>query len=239
MCCCGDDFEDAWFQERRVLGFILVLLTSLVLVCTIFAVWSIIETKKLEDSMLPMSILSPARVIPQLFSSNSTRISASAMRVQEDSEFRSAFCIENPKSNLGKISAILQIDVSPGGLKPGSLEMSFEVPLIETSLQQSIVLRRCPAPACSHLNYIDGIGSNNAFYNMDTAFFTQSAVTWNRKETLPYPIVCGCSEEYPVRFSCTMNVSNNVTSPGGSLGILFIFQYPLTRKEGDAYYSSI
>ena len=235
--CCSDDFEEAWFQGRQYLGLILISITCLAgagVALGLYASVIVDDMTKTAEQAPPPTRQSLARIIPQLYAANSTRVSSSRIRVQEDYDYRVAYCREFPPDRFGEIEALVQLDVSPDGLPEGLLEMRFEVPLIESTLQQSNVVRRCPAPMCSSADYRQGIGAGAQFYNAYATFLTDSRVTWNRKLGVPYPAACGCSAESPARFSCSLWISAppvavpaNASTPGGNMAVWFRFTYPI------------
>lgn len=188
------------------------------------------ETKRSIVAQSP--ILSAARVIPQLFDMNGTRVSVSAIRVNDDSDFRQGYCKEYLNDGIGEMDALIQMDVSPGGLPVGGVELRFEAPMIESTMHEAATLRRCPHPTCGFDDYTEGIGVGGDFYNAKGVFLTSAQVILGRNTELPFPVVCGCSMESPPRFSCTMSTAeldkDELHAINGGIAIVLHFMYPST-----------
>ncbi len=220
-----------WYQAPIQLGVILVLLS----IGTVAALGMSIdwETKRAVVAQAP--IMSAARVIPQLFDANGTRVSASSVRVNEDSDFRLAYCKEYLNDGLGELKALIQLDVAPGGLPEHWIEMRFEDPMIESTMHEAALLRRCPHPSCGYDDYMEGIGVGGEFYDANAVFLTTSQVTVDRNTELPFPISCGCSIENPPRFSCTMATAelhkSELKDIFGGIAIVLHFTYPATTDQ--------
>jgi hypothetical protein len=228
--CRGDGGEfgdEAWYQDRTCLGAILLFLSvGIVIAITIGGI--ALEDEIEIRSQDPDPIFSRARIIPQLFDMNSTRIPSSDIRISEDSDFRIGYCREFPNDGLGEIRALVQMDVAPGGFPMGGVEMRFDIPLIEDTIKESSTLRRCPHPQCSIYDYRTGIGAGGSFYNTYAAFWTLSEITVEREWKLSYPVSCGCSGEMPVRFSCIVTTAGMDSGEYIAGGVSLSFQFMYT-----------
>lgn len=228
MCSCDEYDDDHPIHNPKVIGFAIVVASAFIITTFVIAVVDFNKIQDYEESYGDVPIHSKARIIPQLFDGNASRVSSSDIRVNDDPDFRIGYCRENPNDGMGEIMALVQMDVAPGGFPPGGLEFRFDVPMIESTIQESSVLRRCPRPKCSVYNYRDGIGTGREFYNTFAVFLTNSQITQSRTKILPYPISCGCSGEDPIRFSCTIVVPPNVDSTiYGGIAISLHFVYPV------------
>jgi len=212
VCSTDDDDDDdeAWYQRRVQLGVILLLVACVATAGLLLSVDIMYDWQSRRDFAVQPPIMSAARVIPQLFDVNDTRVSVSAVRVSEDTDFRLGYCREYPNDGLGEMRALFQMDVAPGGLPDDGLVMRFEIPMIESTIHEAATLRRCPHPRCGYDSYDDGIGVGGDFYNTAAVFLTSAQVVLDRTTVLPFPVVCGCSGETPARFSCTMSTAHEV-----------------------------
>lgn len=237
MCCCSDEFGEAWFQERTCLGFLLSIAfigVGFAIAMSIVSIVVVYQDTETINSIPATSRLSPARIIPQMYDMNNTRLGVGQVRVQEDADFRMGLCREFAWDGVGEMLALVQMDISPGGLPPRGMEMRFEVPIVESTMKEASILRRCPSPKCSAYDYRTGIGPGGGQQNAYATFWTEADVSWNRRVALPYPVVCGCSGEDPVRFSCTISIptppvtmAGNSTMHGGSMQVWLHFVYPI------------
>lgn len=232
-CCEGwrDDVDDdeACYQQRVPLGVILAGLAVLSVAALMLGTDVMYDWQARREFAVQQPIMSAARIIPQLFDVNGTRVSVSAVRVSEDSDFRLGYCKEYPNDGLGEMRALVQMDVAPGGLPEHGLVMRFEIPMIENTIHEAETLRRCPHPRCGYEAYGDGIGAGSEFYNAAAVFLTDSNVIHSRSTALPFPVVCGCSDESPARFSCTMSTlgvaPDAVRSIKGGIAVVVHFMY--------------
>lgn len=228
MCSCDEFDDDHPIHNPKVIGGVVFITFAVILTTFVIVIVDHNELQDYEKSNGDAPIHSKARIIPQLFNGNASRVSSSDIRVNEDTDFRIGYCRENPNDGLGDIMALIQMDVAPGGFPPGGLEFRFDVPMIESTIQESSVLRRCPRPKCSVYDYRDGIGTGREFYNTYATFLANSQITQSRSKVLPYPISCGCSGEDPIRFSCTMVTPPHAdTTIYGGVAISLHFVYPV------------
>ena len=145
--CKTDEFGDeTCFQDSRIIGTIVTLVIASCIISGTLSVLTYVELNDYKSQVGEDSIFSKARIIPQLFDVNSTRIPTSDIRVNEDADFRIGYCKEYPTDGLGEIRALIQMDIAPGGFPPKGLEFRFDIPMIESTIQESSILRRCPHP---------------------------------------------------------------------------------------------
>lgn len=111
------------------------------------------------------------------------------------------------------------------------VEFRFEVPYglpIGVNPGGEVAYSRCPMPLCGTADYRVGIGGGAEFTNAESAFLTLARVTQNRTHIAPAPVTCGCSQEMPVRMSCSFP-GDALIFVDGALEVVGEFWYTTTN----------
>lgn len=121
--------------------------------------------------------------------------------------FARSWCTFSENTRTAQVRFIVQAtaEVSSAQLT-NWVEFRFEVPYglpIGAVSGGNADYTRCPLPLCGTADYRAGVGAMNEFTNAESAFMSIARVSQNRTRIAPVPVSCGCSQENPIRMSCT------------------------------------